>query len=119
MAVVGTLVATLAGSARVLGPFLAGILSSAPVILSVVVPATHRGAGPAAAAELVRGTLAGLPGAIVFTAVVAYTVDSAGPLPAFAGGIAALLLTNLLPWRRLTTLPMMDGPTENRPAVRV
>lgn len=104
MAAVGVLVGTLAAAARIVGPFLAGILSAAPVILSVVVPATHRGAGPAAAADLVLGTLAGVPGAVAFTAIVAYTVDVLGAVPGFAAGIAALLLVNLLPWRRLASL---------------
>lgn len=109
MAVAGGLVGTLATAARVVGAFLAGILSAAPVILSVVVPATHRGSGPAAAADLVRGTLAGVPGAVAFTAVVAYTVDGLGAVPGFATGIAALLLVNLLPWRRLA------APARRRP----
>jgi hypothetical protein len=115
MAVVGGLVATLAATAKIVGPFAAGILSSSPIILSVVVPATHRGAGPLAAADLVRGTLVGLPGAVAFTTVVAYTVDSLGPLPGAAAAIAVLLVINLLPWRRVTTL-RRPRPGRARPA---
>jgi hypothetical protein len=102
--VVGGLVATLAATARIVGPFAAGILAATPIILSVVVPATHRGAGPLAAADLVRGTLVGLPGAVAFTTVVAYTVDSLGALPGSVTAVAVLLLVNLLPWRRVSTL---------------
>jgi len=102
MAVAGGLVAGLAAAARVVGPYLAGTLSSMPVILSVVVPATHRSDGPAAATEIVRGALVSIGSAVIFITVVAYTVDSMDAVAAFAVAGAALFVTSLLPWARLT-----------------
>jgi hypothetical protein len=103
MAVTGGLVAGLAAAAKVVGPYLAGTLSSMPVILSVVVPATHRADGPAAAAEIVRGALISIGSAVIFITVVAYTVDGINALAAFALAAAALVVTSLLPWARLTS----------------
>jgi hypothetical protein len=86
----------------VVGPYLAGTLSSMPVILSVVVPGTHRSDGPAAATQIVRGALVSIGSAVVFITVVAYTVDRMDAVPAFALAGAALFVTSLLPWARLT-----------------
>jgi hypothetical protein len=102
MAVAGGLVAGLAAAARVVGPYLAGTLSSMPVILSVVVPATHRTDGPAAATEIVRGALVSIASAVLFITVVAYTVDAMDAFTAFALAAAALFVSSLLPWARLT-----------------
>jgi hypothetical protein len=102
MAVTGGLVAGLAAAARVVGPYLAGTLSSMPVILSVLVPATHRSHGPAAAAEILRGALLSIGSAVIFITVIAYTVDGTAVVAAFALATLALLASNLLPWSRLT-----------------
>ncbi len=103
MAAAGGLVALLVATAQTVGAFLAGLLSSAPVILTVLVPSTHRSAGPVAAGQLVRGTLVSMPGAIVFTTVVAYTVDRVAATSAFLLAGAALAAVSLLPWARLST----------------
>jgi len=102
MAVVGGLVAGLTAAARVVGPYLAGTLSSMPVVLSVVVRATHRTDGPAAATDVVRGALVSICSAVIFITVVAYTVDAMDAVLAFALAGVALFVTSLLPWARLT-----------------
>jgi hypothetical protein len=94
VAVSGLLVAALSTGVHVFGPYLAGVLSTAPVILTVMAPSTHRCAGPGAAARLVRGALATMPASVVFVTVLAYAL---GPLPApaaFALALAGLLATD-------------------------
>lgn len=99
--VTGFLVATLTGLARVLGPHLAGLLATTPVIVSVLGPATHRTAGPAAASALLRGTTMSIAGSTMFSAVVAATVVPIGAVVAFALALAALVATDLLlAWQR-------------------
>jgi hypothetical protein len=102
MAVTGTLVAGLATAARVVGPYLAGTLSSMPVILSVLVPATHRAHGPAAATEMVRGALVSIASTAIFIAVIAYSMDGFSAVGAFVLATLALVASSLLPWSRLT-----------------
>ena len=94
--VTGTLVATLTGMARVLGPHLAGILATTPVIVSVLGPATQRTSGPTAAASLLRGTTTSIAGSTMLSAVVAATVVPLGAPVAFTLGLAALVATDLL-----------------------
>lgn len=90
----GGLVAVLSTGVHVLGPYLAGVLSTAPVILTVMAPSTQRAAGPVAATRLVHGALATMPASVVFVAVIAYAL---GPLPAtaaFALAVAGLLVAD-------------------------
>jgi hypothetical protein len=68
---------------------------------------THRGSGPIAAVELLRGTITGMAGFVVFCELVALTIASAGTAAAFAlATTAALLLQAPLarglayPWAR-------------------
>ncbi len=99
--VTGVLVATLTGLARVLGPHLAGLLATTPVIVSVLGPATHRASGPAAASALLRGTTVSIAGSTMFSAVVAATVVPLGAVAAFALALVALVATDgLLAWLR-------------------
>jgi hypothetical protein len=105
MVVTGGLVAGLAGAARVVGPYLAGTLSSMPVILSVLAPANHRAYGPAAATEMLRGALVSIGSTVIFITVIAYTVDWTGAVPAVAAfclATLALVASSLLPWSRLS-----------------
>ncbi len=95
MAVSGTLVACLLGLAQVLGPHLAGLLSTMPVLLTVLASATHRGDGPAAAIALVRGALASMPASVLFVAVLAGTLVPLGTGGAFGLALGALVVTDL------------------------
>ena len=83
MTVAGTVVAALTGAARVLGPELAGVLSTAPVILSVLTPTTHRAAGSPAARLLLRGAVTSMPASVMFSAVLASTLTRVGTWSAF------------------------------------
>jgi hypothetical protein len=103
-ATAGGLVFVLTTLAPVLGATLAGILAGAPVVLTVVTPATHHNYGPLAAVGLVRGTLRSIPGTATFVTVVSYTLIPLGGVPAFALGLLAMLAVDTvarIPWRRL------------------
>lgn len=91
MATAALVVGTVTALARVLGPFVAGLLSTAPVILSMMAPLTHRGHGVDATSAFLRGTVWSMPGTILFAAVVAMTVVPLGAL-AFVLGLVALVL---------------------------
>lgn len=94
--VTGALVATLTGLARVLGPHLAGLLATTPVIVSVLGPATQRSSGPEAAAELLRGTTTSIAGSTMLSAVVAAAIVPLGGPLAFLLGLGALVVTDLV-----------------------
>jgi hypothetical protein len=83
-------VGTLVESSNVLGAGVAGLLATAPVILTIIVPATHSRAGAPHAAALARGALASLPASVVLAAILAETL---GRVPVtFAVAAAALAL---------------------------
>lgn len=103
MTVSGSLVAGLSGAAKVVGPQVAGLLSTAPVILSVMTPSTHRNAGPSAAVALTRGAVASMPASVVFSAVLAYALTLLSPWPAFLLAGGALLVADALV--RATVVP--------------
>jgi hypothetical protein len=84
----GVLVATLTGT------FLAGLLATTPVILSVLASTTHRRSGADAAAALLRGTLRSMPGTVLFACVVASAVTVYGGALAFLAAAAALVLAD-------------------------
>jgi hypothetical protein len=93
-ALTGGLVATLAASARFVGPSLAGILASMPLVVSVVTPSTHARDGAATVRAMLRGTLAVVPGTAVFAAVVAAALSPLGAAAAFALGLASMFAMN-------------------------
>lgn len=96
VAVSGVLVAVLSTAVRFIGSYLAGVLTTAPVILTVMAPSTHRASGPAAAARLVRGALATMPASVMFVLVLAYGLVPLGPALAFPVALLALLATDQL-----------------------
>lgn len=103
-ATAGGLVFVLTTLTPMLGATLAGILAGAPVVLTVVTPATHHNYGPLAAAGLARGALRSIPGTATFITVVAYAMIPLGGLLAFTLGLLAMLAVDILariPWRRL------------------
>lgn len=93
MAVAGVLVGTLTAVSRLVSPYVAGLASTMPVVLSVLAPSTQVRSGVDATSELLRGTVRSMPGTLMFAAVVSWTVQSLGPA-AFALGLAALLATD-------------------------
>ena len=71
LAVTVALILTLTGSASVLGPALAGALSTYPVIISVLGAFSHRRFGPGALVETVHGLMQVLPISIGIMALLA------------------------------------------------
>ncbi len=85
MALTAVLVFSLATAATILGPLVGGMLAALPVLASMLAVFTHRQEGGAAAAALLRGTLAGMAGFVAFVELVAVLVVPDGPVTAFAG----------------------------------
>lgn len=104
MAVSGLLVFASVTVARVAGPFLGGLLSALPVLLSVMAPSLHRSGGAGAAAELLRGALTSAAGTLVFLLVLCAALVPLGAPAAFALALAALAAADRLA-RRLTVRP--------------
>lgn len=65
-----------------------------PLVVSVVVPGTHRREGGAPARTLLRGTLAVVPGTATFATVVAAAMGPLGVGTALALALASMLLVN-------------------------
>lgn len=94
-----SIVVCLTGSARVLGPHLAGLLACTPVGMWVLALSTHRNSGFRAAASLLRGALWSAPGTLAFALTMAYGVRPWGAL-AFGPALVGLFVTDFL-FRRL------------------
>jgi hypothetical protein len=82
--------------AHVAGPFVGGMISAMPVLLAVMAPALHRGSGPAAATELLRGALTSAAGTIAFLLVLCVALVPCGPVAAFALALPAFAATDAL-----------------------
>ncbi|MCL2418451.1 MAG: hypothetical protein FWD04_04105, partial [Conexibacteraceae bacterium] len=87
-------VATMTTLVPILGAHLAGIITSAPIILSFLLPGTHRARGGAGAAAVARGTIISMVATVAFSTVLATSLErfSAGP----ALLIAAVVLGTLV-----------------------
>ena len=84
-------VVVITGFAGVVGPHLAGLLASFPVITPVVAAFTHAQRGRHEAARLLRGFTMGFFSYALFCFTIAVTVERLGTGPAFALGVAAAL----------------------------
>jgi hypothetical protein len=94
MATAAGIVTAVALSAEALGPRLAGILSTFPVIVLVVGVFTHHRSGPDAVRHFLRGVAAALVGFVAFFLVVGLTLGSLGLLAAYAlAAVATLAVT--------------------------
>jgi hypothetical protein len=82
------------------GPVVAGILSALPVLASVLAALTHRGHGPDALVDLLRGMLVGLTAFAAFCLIVGGLVGRVGILTAFASATAAAVGLQALAARR-------------------
>lgn len=91
----GCLVASLSLAAPLLGPSLAGLLASIPLVVAVLAPAAHGRSG-ATARTLLRGTLAVVPGTAAFAVVVALALSAWGPAATFGLALAVLFTVNWL-----------------------
>jgi hypothetical protein len=104
-------VATMSTLVPILGARPAGILSSAPVLLSIMLPGTHRRAGAAGAAAMARGTIVSMTATVAFSAMLAATLPE---LPVWAallisaGGLGSLLAAT--PWLERFLGGLNPGP---------
>ena len=94
MAAAAALVATIVTGADALGPRLAGIMASYPIVLTVTGTFTHYSSGRDAIWRVLRGLAASLFGFIVFFLVVGLTLPAAGIVGAYAlASLAAVAIT--------------------------
>jgi hypothetical protein len=89
------LVAVIAASADYIGPTLSGIVSSYPVILTVVAVFTHKRWGADAAVALTRGVMLSLLGFVIFFWTIAFFVERIGLVPAYAAAAGLSLFCNI------------------------
>jgi hypothetical protein len=89
MLATATLVGFITLSSDILGPTLSGIVSSYPVILTVVGVFTHARWGAAAVTALIRGLMLSLIGFVVFFWIVATFAPEWGRIPAYVAAVAA------------------------------
>jgi hypothetical protein len=101
-----TLVLVITTTAEMIGARVAGLLTTLPIIASVIVVAAHRTGGPAEALVAVRGHLLGTLSLGAFFGVVAALIEPAGMLAAYAAATAVAIGVNrLLMWREADRLP--------------
>jgi hypothetical protein len=90
-AVTALLVTALSVAVSRLGPAAGGMLAALPVVASMLTVFAHRGSGPGAAVEMLRGTVTGMAGFVVFCELVALTIVGLGTAAAFGLATAAAL----------------------------
>jgi hypothetical protein len=106
-------VATMSTLVPVLGARPAGVISSAPVLLAIMLPGTHRQTGAAGAAAMARGTIVSMAATVAFSATLATTLPrmSVGAaLLVSAGVLCALLAATPLLDRLVTALSPEPAP---------
>lgn len=104
--IVGTAVVVgITALAPALGPHLSGLVATYPVYVSVLAVFAQQEQGPAAALDVLRGLLVGLPGTGAFYVVVAATIETAGIAPAFvlATLVALAIQAVAFRWVRVAT----------------
>lgn len=87
-------VATMSTLVPILGARPAGVISSAPILLSIILPGTHRQSGASGAAMLARGTIVSMAGTVAFSAVLASSLPhmSVGPALLLSAGVLCVLV---------------------------
>lgn len=101
MAVATGVVLALTAAAPALGPRLAGLLATYPLLTAVLAAAAHREEGPGAALEVLRGLLLGLYALAAFFVTVAVLLPRAGLGAAFAAAALAALASQALTARAM------------------
>jgi len=79
-----------------LGPAWSGLVTTFPVITTVLAVSSHRGQGPAFTVSLLRGMVTGMAGFAAFCIVLSLTLPAWGRLPAFVLSVLAALSTQVL-----------------------
>jgi hypothetical protein len=94
-------VATMSTLVPILGARPAGIISSAPILLSIMLPGTHRQSGAAGAAAMARGTIVSMAATVAFSATLAATLPHMSVWSALL--VSATVLCGLL-----AVTPLLD-----------
>jgi hypothetical protein len=94
-------VATMSTLVPILGARPAGAITSAPVLLSIILPSTHRQSGPSGAAAVARGTIVSMVATVAFSAMLASTLPQMS-VP------AALLLSASVFCGLIAATPLLD-----------
>jgi hypothetical protein len=84
----------LAGRAALTGALVAALVASAPLVVAVVAPGTHAQVGEAAARDMLRGTLAVVPGTAAFAVVLALTLSLLTTAASFGLALVVMALIN-------------------------
>lgn len=101
-ATIGTaLIVGLTAVAPLIGPVASGLIATFPVFAAILAIFAHRGEGPAAATDVLRGLVAGLASFSAFFAILGWTLPLAGIGPAFAAATAAALAVHGVVFVRL------------------
>jgi hypothetical protein len=106
-------VATMSTLVPILGARPAGIISSAPILLSVLLPGTHRQSGAAGAAAMARGTIVSMAATVAFSATLATTLprmSTAGALLVSASVLCCLIAATPLLDRAAVLLSPTQSP---------
>lgn len=82
------------------GAYVAGVVSSLPILLAVLLPSLHHASGADAAAELARGAMSSVAATTAFLFVLSVALAPLGPPLAF--GLAAATLVAVEPMLRAT-----------------
>jgi hypothetical protein len=93
-ALTALLVYTVTTSASLLGPTWSGLLTPFPIVTTVLTVFAHAQEGADAAAQILRGIMAGLFAFVCYATVIALTLEAHGTAFALAAGAAACLLVN-------------------------
>jgi hypothetical protein len=94
-------VATMSTLVPILGARPAGVITSAPILLSIMLPGTHRQSGAAGAAAMARGTIVSMTATVAFSAVLATS------LPHMSVGAALVLAATIL-GALIAVTPLLD-----------
>lgn len=103
VAVATGVVLALTAAAPALGPRLAGLLATYPLLTAVLAAAAHREEGPGAALEVLRGLLLGLFAFAAFFVTVAVLLPRAGAGAAFGAAVLVALTSQALTARAMSS----------------
>lgn len=95
MALTMLLIAGLTAASDRFGPAVAGVLAALPTLASVLAVFTHRRFGGDALVSMLRGMLGGLAAFVIFCALIAQLIESAGVGVAFLLATAAAMLAQV------------------------
>ena len=77
------------------------MISSAPILLSIMLPGTHRQTGAAGAAAMARGTIVSMAATVAFSAVLASSLPQMRVVP-------SLLLATAVLCTLIAATPLLD-----------